>query len=159
MPYSQKYCLVSFISPANISTEFDTADWPLHVTLADVFATDRAGTTIEAKLAEMLAAQPPVATVAGKETTLGTTSVVLLDKNKALLELHDHLITLLEANGAVFNAPEFTREGFLPHCTVQRTGRLQNGDRLKIDTIALVDMFPDNNWQRRKVISIFKLWR
>jgi 2'-5' RNA ligase len=157
MTYSQKYTLVSFVSPVPIGTEFDMADWPLHITLADVFAIDRTGTDVEAKLAVAVAELPPVSANADKEVVLGTVHVVLLDKNETLLALHHHLVDLLEANGVIFNTPEFTRDGYLPHCTIQKTGRLRSGDKVTIDTIALIDMFPGNDWQRRKVINLFEL--
>lgn len=133
------------------------ADWPLHITLADVFAIDRTGTNIEAKLAAATAELLPVSATAEKEAVLGTARVVLFDKNGDLLELHRHLVDLLEVNGASFNTPEFTRDGYLPHCTIQTAGRLHSGDKVTINTIALIDMFPGSNWQRRKVIDLFAL--
>lgn len=157
MAYSQKYTLVSFVQPIAIATEFDMSDWPLHITLADVFAIDRTVTNIEAKLAAATAELAPVSTRADKEAVLGTTHVVVLGKNGALLELHRHLVDLLEVNGVIFNTPEFTRDGYLPHCTIQKLERLHSGDKVTVDTIALIDMFPDNDWQRRKVINLFVL--
>jgi hypothetical protein len=155
MPYSQKYSLVSFLQPISIGAEFNMADWPLHVTLADVFAIDMDSTKIEAKLAELVSYQLPVYTCAREDATLGTTEVVLLDKTEELVNLHMSLVDLLERNGAVFNSPEFTREGFLPHCTIQKSERLHAGDEVKIDTIALINMFPHEDWQQRQVINIF----
>jgi len=157
MPYSQKYCLVSFIQPVAIGTEFNMADWPLHVTLADVFAINSPQTYIEYELAKLLSGQPSVNAFAMEEAILGTTNVVLLNKTEDLINLHMILVNLLEKNHAVFNSPEFTREGFLPHCAVQIAERILTGDKVNIETIALVDMFPDGIWQQRKVIRNFKL--
>ena len=157
MSYSQKYCLVSFINPIETGTVFDMVDWPLHVTLADVFAIDLRSTNIEAKLEKLLSFQHSVKTVAGNEATLGTTEVILLHKTKELAILHASLIDLLEENSAQFNTPEFTRGGFVPHCTIQKVERLLMGDEVIIRNIALVDMFPNENWQQRKIINIFRL--
>ena len=157
MPYSQKYCLVWFINPVKIGDEFEMTDWPIHVTVADVFAIDRRGNDIDTKLAELLAKQPPVTTHATEEATLGTTPVVLAERNDNLLALHTRIVDLLASNHAEFNTPKFTREGFLPHCTTQKVGRLNSGDELKIDTVTLVDMFPNDDWQQRKVLRTFKL--
>lgn len=157
MPYSQKYCLVSFILPIDTGTEFTMADWPLHITLADVFAIDLVGTDIEIKLAELLSNQLAFKTVANKEVILGTTKVVLLDSSKELTTLHARLVDLLEKHGAVFNTPEFIKEGFVPHCTIQKTRRLYDGDEVTINTIALVDMFPNEDWRQRKIINTFGL--
>lgn len=157
MPYSQKYCLVSFIQPVSIGAEFNMNDWPLHITLVDVFAIERDNTSIESKISKLLSSQPPVDTRASEEATLGTTEVVLLEKAESLINLHIHLVDLLKENGAIFNSPEFTREGFLPHCTIQKTERLHARDEVTIDAIALVDMFPNGQWQQRKVINSFVL--
>ncbi len=132
-------------------------DWPLHVTLADVFAIDLRKTKIEAKLEKLLSSHHPIKTLAGIEATLGTTEVILLDKTKELDALHSSTVDLLEDNGAQFNTPEFTRGGFVPHCTIQKVERLLMGDEVIIRNIALVDMFPNENWQQRKIINIFRL--
>lgn len=132
-------------------------DWPLHVTLADVFAIDRDKTNIEAKLAELLAGQPHVITHVTKAATLGITPVVLLERSKDLIALHIRIADLLEMNGAKFNSPEFARKGFLSHSTVQARGQLDVGDKVSIYSLTLIDMFPDGDWQRRKILSTFGL--
>ncbi len=157
MTYSQKYCLVSFVKPLAIGTEFTMIDWPLHVTLAEVFAIDRSGTNIDTKLAATIANLHSFLATADKEGTLGTTHVVLLHKSPELLKLHNRIADVLAANGAIFNTPEFTRTGFLPHCTIQKTERLRTGDQLGIEAVALIDMFPGGDWRQRKVPQNFKL--
>ncbi len=157
MPYSQKYCLVAFVNPVDVGFEFDVADWPLHITLADVFAIDRLDTNIEEKLKTLLDKLRPVETKAEKETILVTTPVVLLERSSGLVKLHNLLIDLLEANGAKFNNPEFTRNSFIPHSAIQKSEHIKKDTTLMIDTIYLIDMFPGYNWQQRKVLAAFKL--
>lgn len=157
MTYSQKYALVHFISPIRDGAQFHMADWPLHTTLADVFAIDRHATDIDKKLATLLAQIKPVETNATDDAALGTTHVVLLDKTPPLVKLHTDIVSLLEENGTVFNNPEFTRNGFLPHSTIQKSGRLQAGDKVFIDSISLVDMFPGGDWEQRRVLATFKM--
>lgn len=157
MLYSQKYCLVSFIKPLKSATEFNMSEWPLHVTIADVFAINRDLTKIEHKIKKYLSSQLAPVTTVNKEATLGTTDVVLLDKNQRLISLHTGLVDLLKTNDAIFNSPDFNREGFLPHCTIQKTGKLQKGDKVTINSLSLVDMFPNNNWQQRKILNTFML--
>ena len=153
--YSQKYCLVCFVEPMAVGSGFTMSEWPLHVTLADVFAVDLAGTQIEAKLAAIMAEQTPIIVTADKESTLGNIPVVLIQRSVELVALHNKVMGLLEQNGAMFNRPGFTREGFLPHCTIQKTGCLNTGQELIINSLALVDMFPRGDWQHRKVIRVF----
>lgn len=70
--------------------------------------------------------------------------------------MHDALIDILEAHGAVFNTPEFTRGGFIPHITKQADSGMKIGDKISVDLVSLVDMFPEKNWQNRRVIKRFK---
>ena len=157
MTYSQKYTLVHFTSPIEDGEQFPMSKWPLHTTLADVFAVNRHKTTIDTKLVALLAQIQPVNTSALNDDILGTTPVVLLDKTPPLLKLHTDIVSLLEENDAIFNNPEFTRNGFLPHSTIQKSGRLHASDRITIDSISLVDMFPDDDQMQRKVLTTFKL--
>lgn len=157
MRYTQKYALVHFIHPIELNVEFDMSDWPLHVTLADVFAIDRPGTAIDAKLHRLLSNYPAVETYATENTKLSNTPVVLVDNNEMLLRLHFQIITLLIENGARFNNPEFTRDGYVPHSTVQKQGNILQGESVRIDSLTLVDMFPANNWKRGRVVADFKL--
>lgn len=159
MPYSQKYALVHFIHPAEDGTQFHMSDWILHTTLADVFAINRHESNIDKKLATLLAQIETVETKATDDSILGTTRVILLDKTAPLIKLHTAIVSLLEENNATFNNPEFTRSGFLPHSTVQKSGHLQRGDEVVIDSISLVDMFPDNDWEQRRVLATFKMKR
>ncbi len=157
MEYSQKYTLVAFVDPVNVGREFDMSDWPLHITLADVFAIDRPGSNIEQSLRDRLKNQSELRVVAKKEAHLGDTEAVLLEKTDQLYALHLKVVDLLTLSGAKFNSPEFTRTGFIPHSTVQKSGKLIPGDEVLISQLALVDMFVNNNWQQRRVLSTFEL--
>lgn len=131
------------------------SDWPLHVTFADVFAIDRDSTDIDEKMKNVLRSQHAVLVTPKHQAKLGDTAVILVEKTDELLKQHTLIVDLLEQNGAIFNTPAFTREGFLPHCTIQKTGMLRNN--VVIDELALVDMFPNGDWQQRKILATFKL--
>ena len=156
MQYSQKYTIVAFLEPVESDKTFTMSTWPLHITLADVFAFDLNKTTLNS-LAKLLLHQQSISITAGKETMLGKTNVVLIRKTKALIEIHSHIIKLLESNGASFNNAEFTRSGFKPHVTIQQANQLYTGDKRTITTVSLIDMFPDNDWQKRRVLQNFTL--
>lgn len=157
MSYSQKYALVHFTSSIQLGASFHMSDWPVHVTLADVFAIDRHGIDIDEKLAHLLTKAEPVQTTALHDALLGTAPVVLLDKTASLIALHTAIVALLEENGATFNTPEFTKDGFLPHSTIQKSGRLHTGDTIVIDSISLVDMFPGGDWMQRRILMTFPM--
>lgn len=119
MSYSQKYTLVHFLTPLQDGAEFHMTDWPLHITLADVFAIDRHATNIDTKLTALASRTQAVKAVVVDDSVLGTTPIVLLAKTAPLQQLHSNIVALLEESGAVFNNPEFTKDGFLPHSTIQ----------------------------------------
>jgi len=155
MKYYQKYSLVGFLEHQDIGVEFDMSDWPLHVTFADVFAIERNDVNIDEKIEKALHSERPVLIKPKQQSTLGDTSVVLVEKTEELVSLHLLLVGLLEQNGAVFNTPAFTKSGFLPHCTIQKSGQLQTS--IEISELSLVDIFPNSNWKQRKILSTFKL--
>lgn len=157
MSYSQKYCLVHFIDLQQDNSEFNMDHWPLHITLADVFAIDLEQSAIIKNL-EMLSEKLSSVTVyAEKESTLGETRVVLLSASPNLLRLHKDIIASIEADGAVFNNPEFTGTGFIGHSTIQDDRRLNTGETTTVDSLSLVDMFPGGDWKQRKVLATFQL--
>jgi hypothetical protein len=155
--YSQKYCLVHFINPVDTGYEFDMSVWPLHTTIADVFAIDRQENDLDKKLTTLLQNHPSVTTNAIEDSILGITPVVLLDKIAELVNLHNDIVSVVEESSAIFNTPEFTRDGFIPHSTVQNNERLEIGDHVTINSISLVDMFVGGDWQRRKVLATFNM--
>jgi 2'-5' RNA ligase len=155
MVYTQKYTLVHFISPVDAGTQFYMSSWPLHTTLADVFAIDRSASRIDDKLSIFCKGIIDVKTVGLHDSVLGTTAVTILEKNSQLLQLHSELIHLLQRNGAKFNNPEFNNKGFIPHCTIQKNERLKIGQEMTINSVSLVDMFPSGDWQKRKVLATF----
>ncbi len=156
MQYSQKYTIVAFLEPVDVGTKFAMTDWPLHVTLADVFAVELAS-DLEAHLTKVFLEQAVITVSAGEDATLGTADVVLINKSDKLQALHDQLIDLLESEGAVFNSPQYTRGGFLPHSTIQKSGRMNKYDEFDVRMISLVDMFVRGDWQQRKVLANFTL--
>ena len=157
MPYSQKYTLVHFKTPLPVGATFTMSEWPPHITLADVFAIDRAVTCIDQHLAALTTKSQPVTIAATRPGVLGETSVVLFKNTFALQQLHDSIIDLLGSRGAVFNHPEFTKTGFLPHSNTNTSTPIHPGDTLHITSLSLIDMYPDSDWQQRKVLATFML--
>ena len=156
MKYSQKYTLVVFLEPIEVGATFDMADWPLHITIADVFAIDL-NSQVNQQLSKLAAQQERLSLSVGDDAVLGITKVVLINSDNNLQGLHENIIDLLNQYGAKFNTPEFTRKGFIAHSTIQKTGRLKKGDKIDIASISIVDMLVGGDWQKRKVLDSFYL--
>lgn len=154
MQYSQKYALVQFFEQTVEGQTFPMTDWPLHITLADVFAVDIT-TDLMNDLTAYVATFSYIVTHVAGDGTLGTTDVWLLENTPELQAFHEDLVDILEKHGAKFNTPEFTRHGFIPHITKQHGWDLKAGDTVSIDLLSLVDMFPDADWQQRRIVKRF----
>lgn len=157
MPYSQKYCLVHFIRLDQIEPDFNMNDWPLHVTFVNAFAIERSAVEFDIKLQNLLGSEPAFDVIAGKDSVLGTTKVTLIDKSEQLINLHNKIVELIESKGGILNNPEFNRKAYIPHSTVQRDDRLDERQKVHIDHVSLVDMFPGGDWQERRILATFKL--
>ena len=152
--YSQKYTIVQFFQQIDEGETFAMADWPLHTTLADVFAiniTDELMSNVQ----RYINTQPMAKTYIKSEATLGTTNVWLLENTTELQNIHTTLVGILNKHGVIFNNPEFTASGYIPHITKQAHASMNLGDAVIVNTWSLVDMFPDGNWQNRTVTKHF----
>lgn len=154
MKYSQKYTLIQAFQQVDENQSFPMSDWPLHITLADVFSV-----TITPKLMQdiqqYIDSRPTATSHVQSAGVLGATDVWLLEATPELYIIHLTLIDILEDHGAVFNNPDFIRSGFIPHITKQAEAGMKQGDKVIINITTLVDMFPDQDWQMRKMIRHF----
>lgn len=159
MAFSQKYTIVAPFRELELGTEFTPNTWPLHVTIADTFAVDISHGDVIKKLEAMVAQDAAFEVIGEKDAHFGDKGevhVVLLAINNALLSLHSKVIDILDSAGAVYNDPHYTREGFVPHVTVRSHAPMVLGTRINICQLALIDMFPDGDHKRRKVLAIIK---
>jgi hypothetical protein len=83
--------------------------------------------------------------------------VKLLKLDNSILALHNKLLELSAKGSFVFNTPEFVGYGFLPHATDQKNDAVQIGQKYRLDSISLIDMFPDGDFMRRSIIDTFTL--
>lgn len=150
--YSQKYTIVQFFGETSVGESFHMRDWPLHITLADVFAitlTDE----LMSELARYIERCESARSHITSEGLLGETAVWLLDPTPSLIAMHRDIVAILEKHGAVFNSPHFVNNGYIPHITKQLSGEMKLGDAIQVNVISLVDMFPGNDWQTRKILA------
>jgi 2'-5' RNA ligase len=158
--YSQKWTLVQLLEDLPEGTEYSYKNWPPHITIADIFAVDWEKTNLFKKLSDLLSTYKPIYVPVGDETYLGPpesqVKVTLLEANPELQALHSDVIALLYKSGAVFNNPEYVGEGYLPHTTVQKRISLRKGDSVTIDSATIIDMFPNGDHERRRVLKTIK---
>ncbi len=156
----QKYVLVSFLKPIDNGAEFMVGHWPLHTTLVANFALDLSGSQLPNKLTTLFAQHQPLQTIATEDDYFGPerqVHVTRLMRTPELASLHNQTVALIRNCHGVFDEPHYLEDGYKPHVTVQADGRVHAGDPVRISTITLVDMFPDGDIAKRRVMQAFRL--
>ncbi len=153
---TQKWTINAFFDDLKDGYAFHRSDYPLHITIAGVFAIDLRGNDIAKILVDLLAGQKSFFVTAGDDALWGEYKdlrVVIIDKSTEMSGILMSIYETLIKNGAVFNQPEYEGPGHILHSTVQKSGRLVKGQKVKINKISLVDMFPDNDGLRRRIVQ------
>lgn len=158
--FTQKYAIIQFFEDTPVGSQFFWKDWPLHATVADVFAIEWNVPTMTAELTETLKKHEQATSVIEDDRFFGDqgqVQVALLRKTDSLVKLHHDVIAVLGEGGWRPNDPQFAKEGFLPHSTVQKHGRLNKGDEVKFNALSIIDFFPDKDPYGRKVLATIKI--
>jgi 2'-5' RNA ligase len=158
--FTQKYTIAQLLEPMAEGTEYASADWPLHVTIAGIFEVDLVGSSLVERLRQLLARYEPFTAVAAGDAHFGPkkqTRVTLLETNEQLTALHYEVVALLRDCDAVFTSPQFNEDGFRAHASVRPHARLQRGDVVRFRALTVIDMFPDGDPYRRKILSTLPL--
>ena len=157
--YTQKYTIVCFEEDLPLSYEFSMENWPSHVTLADVFSIEAEPSLVFEDLRRRLVLFSVLNSKIIAQEKFGekmTIYVGLIKKTKALINLHTEIINVLGEHGVIFNNPEYMGEGFLPHITLEAGNVFEKDRSITFDSISLVDMFPDDNPAKRKILGTIR---
>ena len=156
MAFTQKYGIIQLFEKIPEGTEFSSDKWPLHSTVVDVFAVNWDTSTLTEKLVRGLGNCVIAASTAEDDRYFGDSGevkVTLLQKTDSLARLHYDVVGLLEEGKWAPNDPQFAKDGFLPHTTVQKHARLHQGDEVTFDTLSLVDFYPNEDAYMRRIIK------
>jgi 2'-5' RNA ligase len=158
--FTQKYTIVCFLEDKDEGYEYSANQWPSHVTLADTFSIEWDINTLVEELTNLAKRLKPISSKVSHDEYFGPNKQVLvaiIDKNKNLSELHCQIVDLLKKAGVKFNDPQYSEAGFYPHSTVQPHARVEIGETVHFNNLALVDMFPNEDAYHRKILKLIKL--
>lgn len=158
--FTQKYAIVQFFEDIEEGYVYSSQNWPLHSTVVDTFAIACSIDEMIAKLTETLKHHVTANSEAGDDRFFGENGqvqVVLLGRTESLIKLHLDILAILEDGELVLNDPQFARDGFLPHATVQKHARLNKGDKVQFAALSIIDMFPNEDPYMRKVLRTIKI--
>lgn len=156
----QKYVIVQFLEDVPVGVEFNMSYWPLHVTLVANFAVNLPQNKIIEHFNHIVAQQKVCESIAAEDDYFGPEKqvhVMVLEPTNQLMDMHLNLVEYLKNLDAVFDEPKYLESGYRAHATIQKTQKLQLGDKVTINELSLVDMFPDQNIKNRKVLSNARL--
>jgi len=150
------------LSPLQTGDRFAVHEWPLHITVLAPFRTDAAPADVAARMAAAASAEPAITAVVGRKQMFGRrhdVPVSVVVENPALTRLHERLVAAVRPLGESPDEPAFTGMDFTPHVTVKNHGRMQAGDMVLLEQIALVDMVPRSASGGRTVLATCALSR
>lgn len=155
-----RYVVVAPLMSMAVGDSFVTREWPLHVTVIQVFASDATPAEIGRRLAAVCAGASPITVVAGDVEDFGpsrTIPVTVIEPSADLDALHAACVAAVAGLGPVYENPEYMGAGYRPHVTVKRHGRVSAGDVLELRQIAVVDMEPGQRDGGREVLAVSAL--
>lgn len=158
--FTQKWAVISLLEDAAEGSEFHYTDFPLHVTLAGVFAIDKNGPQLIHELDTLLAGKKRVWIEAEEKAMFGPAqdiAVMKVKKTPGLMQLYSAVYGLLKNAGAAYNSPEYQGESYLPHVTAQTTGSLVPGEKRLLKSVSLIDLFPNDDGYQRKILKTIDL--
>lgn len=154
-----RFVVVLPLVPLTEGDEFTVADWPLHVTLVEPF---QAGLDAD-ELSEVVGGVEgigtggtPIRATAGDEALFGRrrdVPVTLVQDGGELAGLRARTLHALVGAGIEVRS----RLDFRPHVTRKQHGQLHPGDRVVLDTVALIDMRPAEGAHHRRVVAAWRL--
>ncbi len=152
--FTQKWAIIIPLKNHADGSEFYFTDFPLHITLAGVFATSETGDQLEDMLEEIASLIRPFTITASQEEWFGEQKdipVMKIQQSSELMNLYKVIHDDLVKRNVVFNAPQYEGEGYIAHSTHQKSGRLHEGEKVLAKSIALVDLFPNDDGLMRRI--------
>jgi 2'-5' RNA ligase len=157
--FTQKWAVIIPLEKHPDGSEFYYTDFPLHITIAGVFATTDSGAELEKMLHLLIKSTRPFEVTADEEALFGDNkdiSVMKISATPELIHLYELIHSELLKEGAVFNTPHHEGEGYIPHSTYQKSGRLQTGEKVIAKSISLIDLLPNGDGLMRKITKTIK---
>jgi 2'-5' RNA ligase len=154
--FTQKYTIVCLLEDIKEGYEYPSSKWPLHITLADTFSIDKSIEDLEGLLDRIAASSKSAELLATHNEFFGPNQdikVTVYEKSEDINRLHYNIVEALQDLGVVFNDPQYTKDGFKPHSTVQNHAEIKVGDKVRVNNLAIVDMFPDKDPFQRKILK------
>ncbi len=157
---SQKYVIVHFVELPKVPHEFLNTRWPLHVTLLPNFTIIQPLKKLINELESYSQQAEPFEIMADGEALFGPgrdIRVSLIRPSESIRIVHKNLLNITVALGGEYDEPRYIGQGFRPHATIQAEYRVTEGQPILLNSFTLVDMYPNEDIERRKILKTFEL--
>ncbi len=157
---TQKWAIIALMENVQDGAEFYYTDFPLHITLAGVFAINKKGLWLAERLTNLLMDQKTFKIQTGKKDMFGPNkdvAVMKIMKSPELLGMYNKIHSWLLESGAIYNEPQYQGYGYLPHSTFQKSGLLNENEVRQIKSVSIIDLFPNGDGYKRKVFKTIEL--
>lgn len=154
-----RFVVVLPLVPLAAGDEFTVAQWPLHVTLVEPFPTSLDAAGVAAVLGDVAGIGRDARAIhaaAGEDAMFGRrrdVPVTLVVDGGELAALRTRTLAALRHAGVDVQP----RLDFRPHVTRKQHGRVHQGDRVELATVALIDMRPPQGGHHRRVVAAWPL--
>ncbi|MGN6403758.1 2'-5' RNA ligase family protein [Sinomonas sp.] len=151
-----RFAVVLPLDPMHVGERYAVRNWPLHITVSPVFSTEATTAMLAGPLTAVASAHSAIDVVVGPPELFGPrhdTPAARIDSS-AVRGLHDALSTALAPLGVAFDSPRYAGDGFRPHITTTTHGAAQEGARIRLAQLALVDMEPGPGPGRPQVVAV-----
>jgi hypothetical protein len=151
-----RFAVCAFLDDVALDAEFDAGALPLHVTLLGNATIGAEQGQLEAVLEAVAAGFPPFEAEGGDDAGFGPDGdieVTLVEDDGSLLRAHLELVGLLRRLDLRLDPPAYAGRDYRPHVTVRDGDRIERGESFELAAIALVDLEPDGDRGRRRVVA------
>ena len=158
--FTQKWAIIALLKDVGEGSVFYHTDFPLHVTLAGVFATERSGQELVEELTQLLVKRNSVEIETDGKALFGPSKdivVMKIKKTVGLMSLYSDVYECLKNVNVTYISPEYQGGGYLPHSTFQKSAFLKPGEKRLLKSVSLIDLFPNNDGYQRKIFKTFDL--
>lgn len=156
----RRFTLCIFVDQLpNEGYEFDSRQWPLHITLIGNYFSSESAALIEA-IGSVITSFNSFEVTVGKDDYFGSNGEILVStirQSGNLNALHNAVVRAVKDCGVEFSNQEFLNEGYKPHITVQVNATKNEDDEVAIKYISLVELEKDGIRHQRTVIKNFAL--
>jgi 2'-5' RNA ligase len=135
---------------------------PLHCTVVHWFRSNKSPANVLTAITDIVQQQAPIELVSGAPDLFGVDKDVpvnLLVNEQEVHDFHARLHDALQEMGITDVSVQWTKDGFTPHVTRQKSGRFETGRSFTATKLYLVEAMMADKLQQKKVIAKILLGR